>query len=101
MPIGILFTTRGCSFSCTFCQTTAFAPRPKAIPLESIEEAIQFYVAHRIQYVLILDENFGNIPQHAEEVIELLARYRVKWLVQSRVDNSITSSACCGIFPKF
>jgi len=26
--------------------------------------------------VLILDENFGNIPQHAESVIELLARYR-------------------------
>jgi radical SAM superfamily enzyme YgiQ (UPF0313 family) len=86
MPIGILFTTRGCSFPCTFCQTTAFAPRPKAIPLESIEEAVRFYVAHGIQYVLILDENFGNIPQHAESVIELLARYRVKWLVQSRVD---------------
>src|SRR5690348_11306998 len=86
MPIGILFTTRGCSFPCTFCQTTAFAPRPKAIPLESIEEAIRFYVAHGIQYVLILDENFGNIPQQAEAVIEMLARYQVKWLVQSRVD---------------
>ena len=86
MPIGILFTTRGCSFPCTFCQTTAFAPRPKAIPLESIEEAIRFYVSHGIQYVLILDENFGNIPQQAEAVIELLARYKVNWLVQSRVD---------------
>jgi hypothetical protein len=86
MPIGILFTTRGCSFPCTFCQTTAFAPRPKAIPLESIEEAIRFYVSHGIRFVLILDENFGNIPQQAEAVIELLARYRVNWLVQSRVD---------------
>jgi radical SAM superfamily enzyme YgiQ (UPF0313 family) len=86
MPVGILFTTRGCSFTCTFCQTTAFAPRPKAIPIESVEEALQFYVAHGIGYVLILDENFGNIPQHAEAVIELLARYKVRWLVQSRVD---------------
>ncbi|HWF13519.1 MAG TPA: radical SAM protein [Candidatus Acidoferrales bacterium] len=86
MPIGILFTTRGCSFPCTFCQTTAFAPRPKAIPLESIEEALRFYVAHGIHYVLILDENFGNIPQQAEAVIEMLARYKVNWLVQSRVD---------------
>jgi hypothetical protein len=86
IPVGILFTTRGCSFTCTFCQTTAFAPQPKAIPLESIEEALRFYVAHGISYVLILDESFGNIPQHAEAVIELMARYKVNWVVQSRVD---------------
>ena len=86
MPVGILFTTRGCSFQCTFCQTTAFAPRPKAIPLEAIERAVQFYVRHGIRYALILDENFGNIPEHAEAVIELLARYGIRWLVQSRVD---------------
>jgi len=86
LPVGILFTTRGCSFQCTFCQTTAFAPRPKAIPLASIERAIRFYVAHGIRYALILDENFGNISEQAEAVIELLARYGVHWLVQSRVD---------------
>ncbi|MGH9704617.1 MAG: B12-binding domain-containing radical SAM protein [Candidatus Acidiferrales bacterium] len=86
LAVGILFTTRGCSFTCTFCQTTAFAPRPVAIPLESIERAIRFYVEHGVHYVLILDENFGNIPSHADAVIELLARYRVHWLVQSRVD---------------
>jgi radical SAM superfamily enzyme YgiQ (UPF0313 family) len=86
VPVGVLFTTRGCSFQCTFCQTTAFAPRPKAIPLASIERAIRFYVAHGIRYALILDENFGNIPEQAETVIELLARYGLHWMVQSRVD---------------
>jgi Radical SAM superfamily len=86
MPVGVLFTTRGCSFQCTFCQTTAFAPRPVAIPLEAIERVLRFYVAHGIRYALILDENFGNIPGHAEAVIELLARYGIRWLVQSRVD---------------
>lgn len=86
MPVGILFTARGCSFQCTFCQTTAFAPRPKAVPLESLERVIRFYATHGVQYLLILDENFGNLPTHAEAVIELLARYRVRWLVQSRVD---------------
>jgi hypothetical protein len=86
MPVGVLFTTRGCSFQCTFCQTTAFAPRPAAIPLEAIERVLRFYVAHGIRYALILDENFGNIPGHAEAVIELLARYGIRWLVQSRVD---------------
>ncbi len=86
MPVGILFTTRGCSFQCTFCQTTAFAPRPKPIPLDALERVIGFYAKQGIQYILMLDENFGNLPTHAEAVIELLARYSIRWLVQSRVD---------------
>jgi radical SAM superfamily enzyme YgiQ (UPF0313 family) len=47
---------------------------------------LQFYVQHGIHFVLLLDENFGNLPSHADAVIELLARHRVRWLVQSRVD---------------
>ncbi len=85
-PLGVLFTARGCSFQCTFCQTTVFAPKPNAIPLESLETVIRFYRSHGVRYALILDENFGNVPRHAESVIELLARYGMKWVVQSRVD---------------
>jgi len=47
---------------------------------------VRFYVGRGIRYALILDENFGNIPDHAEAVIELLAHYGIRWLVQSRVD---------------
>lgn len=86
LPVGVLFTSRGCSFRCTFCQTTAFAPRPKAITIEALDRVVSFYVEHGIRFVLILDENFGNLPAHAEAVIEMLARYQLHWLVQSRVD---------------
>ena len=86
LPVGVLFTSRGCSFRCTFCQTTVFAPKPKAITLESLDRVLDFYVQHGIHFVLLLDENFGNLPSHSETVIELLARHRVRWLVQSRVD---------------
>lgn len=86
LPIGVLFTSRGCSFTCTFCQTTVFAPRPKPITLGSLDRVLDFYVQHGIHFVLLLDENFGNLPSHSEEVIELLARHSVRWLVQSRVD---------------
>jgi radical SAM superfamily enzyme YgiQ (UPF0313 family) len=47
---------------------------------------LRVYVQHGIHFVLLLDENFGNLPSHADAVIELLARHRVRWLVQSRVD---------------
>ena len=85
-PLGILFSSRGCSFRCTFCQTTAFAPKPKEISLASLDRVLRFYVQHGVHFVLLLDENFGNLPSHADAVIELLARHRVRWLVQSRVD---------------
>ena len=86
LPIGVLFTSRGCSFTCTFCQTTVFAPKPKPITLGSLDRVLDFYAQHGIHFVLLLDENFGNLPSHSEEVIELLARHSVRWLVQSRVD---------------
>jgi hypothetical protein len=86
LAVGMLFTTRGCSFQCTFCQTSAFAPKPTAVPIEAIDRVLRFYVEHGVRYVLIMDENFGNIPGHADAVIELLARYRLHWMVQSRPD---------------
>lgn len=86
IPVGVLFSSRGCSFRCTFCQTTAFAPQPKPVSLESIDRVLHWYTEHGVRFVLMLDENFGNLPSHADAVIELLARYRVRWLVQSRVD---------------
>jgi Radical SAM superfamily len=86
IPVGVLFSSRGCSFRCTFCQTTAFAPQPKPISLDSMDRVLRFYTQHGVRFILMLDENFGNLPSHAEAVIELLARHRVRWLVQSRVD---------------
>jgi len=85
-PLGILFSSRGCSFRCTFCQTTTFAPKPKEISLEALDRTLRFYVERGVRFVLLLDENFGNIPSHADAVIELLAHHGIRWLVQSRVD---------------
>jgi radical SAM superfamily enzyme YgiQ (UPF0313 family) len=85
-PLGILFSSRGCSFRCTFCQTTSFAPKPKEISLASLDRTLRFYVQHGLRFVLLLDENFGNLPSHADAVIELLAHHGIRWLVQSRVD---------------
>ena len=86
IPVGVLFSSRGCSFRCTFCQTTVFAPQPKPISIDSIDRVLRFYTQRGVHFVLMLDENFGNLPSHAEVVIELLARHRLRWIVQSRVD---------------
>ena len=83
---GLLFTTRGCCFGCTFCQTPAFAPKPSAIPLESIERVLKCYADHGVVDLLIPDENFGILPGHARAVGELLARHGMLWTVMTRVD---------------
>jgi radical SAM superfamily enzyme YgiQ (UPF0313 family) len=83
---GLLFTTRGCCFGCTFCQTPNFAPKPAAVPLESIDRVLQYYADNGVADVLIPDENFGVIPRHASEVTALLAKHRMLWTVMTRVD---------------
>jgi hypothetical protein len=85
-PVGVLFTTRGCSFKCTFCQSPVFAPRPEAIPYENIDRVLDYYKRQGIREILILDENFGNIPKHAERVIQRLADMKFNWTPMTRVD---------------
>ena len=83
---GLLFTTRGCSFGCTFCQTPAFAPKPSTIPRESIQRVLQCYAQHGVVDIIIPDENFGIVPHHADEVTALLAKHRMLWTAMTRVD---------------
>ena len=83
---GYLFTTRGCSIGCTFCQTPAFAPHATPIPLESIEETLRYYRRLGIHGVMILDETFGLLRRHALDVVELLERYGMHWAAMLRAD---------------
>ena len=83
---GLLFTTRGCSFGCTFCQTPSFAPKPAGVPLESIDRVLKSYADHGVVDLLIPDENFGMLPGHARAVGELLARHGMLWTAMTRAD---------------
>ncbi len=83
---GILHTTRGCPLNCKFCQTPVFAPKIETIPLESIEEAIIKYKKLNVTEMYILDENFGILKNHADEVASLLHKYNMHWYPQTRAD---------------
>jgi radical SAM superfamily enzyme YgiQ (UPF0313 family) len=87
--VGLLFTQRGCPYRCTFCQTPVHSPHPCRLPLESIEEVLRYYRSAGINEVFILDETFYTFPSHSEKVIDLLAKYRFHWWVQSRADLTL------------
>ncbi len=84
--VGVLFTTRGCSFKCTFCQSPAFAPKPIAIPFENINRVLEFYKSEGIDEVMVLDENFGNIPKQAQMVINRMGELKLNWTPMTRGD---------------
>jgi radical SAM superfamily enzyme YgiQ (UPF0313 family) len=83
---GFLYTSRGCPYTCTFCQTPDFYGESKVVPLDSIERVLWTYSKQGIATANILDENFGIFPQHTREVIRLLKKYRMRWIPLCRVD---------------
>lgn len=83
---GALFTIRGCSVGCKFCQAPSFCNRPSPLPLESIERVLSYYRDHKINVVLIEDESFGANRRHADMVVDLLDEYGMVWGCMARAD---------------
>ena len=83
---GWLYTSRGCPMKCTFCQTPAFAPKFVETPIDSIERVLRYYKEHDVQMVLIYDEIFGVARDHAREVVSLLRKHDLLWVVTTRLD---------------
>jgi len=81
---GLLYTQRGCPYTCAFCQTPAFDKRRFTINYDGIERVLRYYRKVGVKYVFVMDELFGVHPQFTARVTELFARYNLHWLCQSR-----------------
>jgi radical SAM superfamily enzyme YgiQ (UPF0313 family) len=81
---GLLYTQRGCPFSCSFCQTPTFDKRRFTINYESIERVLRYYRKIGAKYIFVMDEIFGFDKGFADGVTRLLSRYNFHWLAQSR-----------------
>lgn len=84
---GILFTSRGCPWTCNFCQTPEFYGKAGTLPLETIDQVLWKYSKNGIKGINILDENFGTFQNHAKEVVDLLHKYGFRWIALTRVDT--------------
>lgn len=64
-------TNRGCPFSCTFCDWgSAVAAKVNYWELERLLKEIDWFAAHRIEYIFCADANFGIVPRDVD-----IARY--------------------------
>jgi pyruvate-formate lyase-activating enzyme len=84
---GLLYTSRGCPWSCNFCQTPDFYGKAAQVPLQTIDEILWTYRRRGITGINILDENFGTFSSHSLEVAELLHRHKMRWIALTRVDT--------------
>lgn len=91
MISGLLFTSRGCPWTCSFCQTPQFYGKPQAVSLEAIDRVLWTYKSRGVAGINILDENFGTFRTHSDEVVDLLHRHRFRWIALTRVDTLLSS----------
>jgi radical SAM superfamily enzyme YgiQ (UPF0313 family) len=84
---GVLFTSRGCNKTCTFCQTPRFYRKPYALDLATIESVLKEYKRRNVAQVIVLDENFGHFEDYTDQVVDLLWHYRLKWNPMTRVET--------------
>lgn len=84
---GTLYSSRGCPWTCNFCQTPDFYGKAQPIPLEELERIVRIYERRGIRAINILDENFGTFKSHARLVVEMLHHHGMRWIALTRVDT--------------
>lgn len=83
---GFLYTSRGCPYTCNFCQTPDFYGKTAPVPLEAIDRVLWTYARQGVVSINILDENFGIFRRHSQEVIRLLKKHNLRWIPLARAD---------------
>ncbi len=89
---GFLLSSRGCQYNCAFCSPSSRVSYGQKIRLrspENVVDEIEYLVAHGVNSIYFVDDNFLCIPSHVEGVCKEMIRrdVRVNWAAQVRVDT--------------
>lgn len=92
LPMGVIFTSRGCPQHCTFCNHNIFGKKFRAFSAKRVISEIAFLITkYKIKQLDILDDNFTFDMQRTEEILDLIIERKLKILISLqggiRVDN--------------
>ncbi|HPA44135.1 MAG TPA: radical SAM protein [bacterium] len=89
LPSTSLVTSRGCPYTCIFCDTSVFGDRVRGYSPEYLLEMIRHLVTdYRIRDLTFEDDTFMLLPRRLQAICEALIRsnLRLSWSCNSRVD---------------
>ena len=75
--LAVLETTRGCPYSCAYCDWCA-GHKMRFFPMEKVLDEIHWLAEHRVEYIFCGDSNFGMFDRDVEiakALVETKRRY--------------------------
>lgn len=85
--IGVVFSSRGCPYRCTYCDKVNYKYRRRSI--NNVLDEIQLYYDRGVREVVFFDDLFNIIPQRVVEASNgILDRgLKIHWTFRGRVDH--------------
>jgi len=103
LPVGMVETTRGCPFSCSFCSVTTFfgrsfrhrPPQEVVAEIESLDK----------KFIFLVDDNIVADKEAAKELFRALIPLKIRWISQASLTMTkdkelmhlMHQSGCAGV----
>jgi len=89
-PVASVITSRGCPYSCIFCDNNTFGRTIRYFSAEYVAKEIQELVTnYEVKEISFLDDTFVVDKKRLKKIFTLLARQNIKisWSCMTRVNN--------------
>ncbi|MDP6410799.1 MAG: radical SAM protein [Planctomycetota bacterium] len=88
--LAYLYTSRGCPYSCVFCQKAITGRKYRARSVEDVcDEMEQMLGEHDVGEIMFIDELFTVKPPRVTELCDEIVRRKIEidWVCETRVDR--------------
>lgn len=85
--VGYLFTLRGCTENCIFCNIPQYKPRMIITPMDEIVKLLDIYKEMGVTYIMLGDESFFSNSNYADKVVKVMEKKGMTWYCTTRADN--------------
>jgi len=90
----ILEPNRGCPYTCTFCEVgDKFFSKVERQPLEKVFAEIDWVSKYKIDYMHVVDNNFGMFPNHMDITEYIINNYQKETFLAENLNHSYWTAA--------
>jgi p-methyltransferase len=89
-PLVYMRTSRGCAFTCSFCQLPLWSKRPTYLPVNLIEREMKELYRSGVKYISFTDDSLNvPLPRFKEMLRMMIAnRFDFRWMSYFRCANA-------------